>query len=80
MYGIIYYITVVNKQQQAIQINQAKNFTALSPVFPIQNSTVNIYNWTLWISFFYSVAKTFLTVKNCSVMLISKRPNFACRA
>ena len=37
-------ITVVNKQQQAIQLNQAKSFTALSPVFQIQNCTVNIYN------------------------------------
>ena len=36
-------ITVVNKQQQAIQLNQAKSFTALSPVFQIQNCTVNIY-------------------------------------
>ncbi len=36
--------TVVNKQQQSIQLNQARNFTALSPVFQIQNCTVNIYN------------------------------------
>ena len=37
-------ITIVNKQQQAIQLNQAKSFMALSPVFQIQNCTVNIYN------------------------------------